>query len=891
MISALIASGGSLDFGAIFLDLALILVIAKAAAELSERVRVPAVIGEIVAGIMIGPSLLGLVEPSDAIRVLAEVGVIILLAEVGLEMDLDELRKVGRASVIVALIGVAVPMSSGFFAGTLLGESVNASLFLGAALAATSVGITARVFGDLKALSSTEARIVLGAAVADDVLGLVILTIVTRIVEQGSVDIGGLVSTIGLATGFLVVAGAVGILLVPRFLSAIGARALSPVTVGVIAAGITFGFSAAASAADLAPIIGAFVAGAALGRSTYHDKIARDFQALGAVFIPVFFMLIGMDTDVTKFFDLRVLGIAAILSTIAILGKMAAAVGARGTKSDKLLIGIGMVPRGEVGLIFASIGVSVGVFNDELYAVVLLVVLVTTVVAPPLLRIRIEKIAHSMATSESEDVDVVEPVGGWIVVVKDEVRLQGNPPSELTLPIALEAALRSAHAHPSDELNEWLHAHRNDPLTWDAATTEQLIEVLFRGTPRSWRLLDATGVIERALPEIASVIADRRGKTIELDPLQHLDMPTVEKIRTRISAASIEDSALLLAAFVTDFSEPHSVISVVDRLHLPDAVPVQVRSLVYASRLLFASAASEPFVADPRTTAQLAGYLGTPELVEKCRLLTEAKGNFNEHQYAEMINVITGVQQLLAHPELIEGMHQSLESVRRSEALELAGTLAAKERIENTTAQHLLAHEPATLARHASLVEPVAPSGKVRVAVSPTSAPDMWIVDIATRDQRGLLARLCAALNDEGLDITSAAIATWPDGAVLDTFTVRCSVAPDADRITSAAEKRLATRFSRSSLSSHTAPVNVKLTLDNSSNPWHSVVVVTGVDQPRVLQEVASAFASARIEVHHARINTDGSAITDRFEVSTRKGRKITAAQLQKVNDTLTRRG
>lgn len=400
VISAVLAAGGALDWGSIFLDLTLILIIAKAAAEVSERIGIPAVIGEIVAGIMIGPSLLGLVEPSDAIRVLAEVGVIILLAEVGLEMDLDELRKVGRVSMFVAVIGVAVPMSSGFFAGTVMGESVNASLFLGAALAATSVGITARVFGDLKALSSKEARIVLGAAVADDVIGLVILTIVTRIVEQGSVDAGGLISTIGLAVGFLLVSGAIGILLVPRLLAAIGARAMSPLTVGVVAAGITFGFSAAASGAKLAPIIGAFVAGAALGRSQYHERIAQDFKAIGAIFIPVFFMLIGMDTDVTKFFDGRVLGIAAVLAVIAIGGKMLASLGALGTTADKLVIGMGMVPRGEVGLIFASIGVSVGVFNDELYAVVLLVVLVTTVVAPPMLRLRINKIASKTATSE-----------------------------------------------------------------------------------------------------------------------------------------------------------------------------------------------------------------------------------------------------------------------------------------------------------------------------------------------------------------------------------------------------------------------------------------------------------------------------------------------------------
>jgi UTP:GlnB (protein PII) uridylyltransferase len=424
-------------------------------------------------------------------------------------------------------------------------------------------------------------------------------------------------------------------------------------------------------------------------------------------------------------------------------------------------------------------------------------------------------------------------------------------------------------------------------VQWDVETTEQLVEVLLRGSPRSWRLLDATGIIDRALPEIAQAISKRRGSTLQLDPLHHLEMPTVEKIRTRISATSVEESALLLAAFVTDFSDAQSVISVVDRLALPNQIPSQVRSLVYASRLLHSVVAIEPFVSDPRTTAQLASYLGTPELVEKCRLLTEARGDFNEYQYGEMINVITGVQQLLAHPELIEGMHESLENVRRSEALELAGTLAAKERIENTSAQHLLAYEPATLARHASLVEPVPTQGKVRVEVHPTSANDMWIIDIATRDQRGLLARLCAALVDEGLEVTSAAISTWADGAVLDTFTVRCPIKPDAEKVAHAAQKRLATKLSLSSLPSTTTTSHLKLTLDNNSNPWNSIVVATGLDQPGVLQAIATAFAQARIEVHHARINTDGSAITDRFEVTTSKGRKITSQMLDKVSRAL----
>ncbi|MEI6629879.1 MAG: cation:proton antiporter, partial [Actinomycetota bacterium] len=170
---ALVSSVDQLDFGRILLDLALVLVVAKLAAELAERIRIPAVLGEIIAGIAVGPSVLGLVNPSDALKVLAELGVIVLLVQVGLEMDLVELRRVGRASLSVAVIGVILPMGAGVLAGHALGETMNASLFLGAAMAATSVGITARVFGDLRALSSTEARIVLGAAVADDVLGLI----------------------------------------------------------------------------------------------------------------------------------------------------------------------------------------------------------------------------------------------------------------------------------------------------------------------------------------------------------------------------------------------------------------------------------------------------------------------------------------------------------------------------------------------------------------------------------------------------------------------------------------------------------------------------------------------------------------------------------------------
>ena len=204
----------SVDLARLLLDLLIVIAAAKLAAEGAERVGVPAVLGEIVAGILVGPSVLGLVELGGergvSLGVLAEIGVLLLLVQVGMEMDLAELGRVGRASMLVAVIGVAVPFVAGAGAGVGLGFDTETAIFLGAALTATSVGITARVFGDLRALATIEARIVLGAAVADDVLGLIILTVVVKVVTGDSVTVGVVASTVGLALGFLVLSGVVG---------------------------------------------------------------------------------------------------------------------------------------------------------------------------------------------------------------------------------------------------------------------------------------------------------------------------------------------------------------------------------------------------------------------------------------------------------------------------------------------------------------------------------------------------------------------------------------------------------------------------------------------------------------------------------------------------------
>lgn len=393
----LAASAGTYDLALVLGNLLVIIVVARVAAELAERVQVPAVLGEIVAGIIIGPSVLGWIDPithleiADMVLLLGEIGVILLLFQVGLEMDLGEMAKVGRPAFLVAIIGVLVPFGAGFGVAAAFGEPGKVALFIGAALTATSVGITARVLGDLRALALRESRVVLGAAVADDVLGLVILTVVVKVVTEGSIGAGIVVETIGLAAGFLVVTGLLAVFVIPRVFTRIDRAAKSSTTIVAVAFALTLALSLLANQAKLAFIIGAFMAGLGVGRSPQHERIAEGLNPLGHIFIPVFFASIGINADLEAMFEPSVLALAGVLTVVAVVGKLVAGLGLGKGDGDKLLVGIGMMPRGEVGLIFASIGLSKGVLDDELYGALLLMVLVTTMLTPPLLRWKLSR--------------------------------------------------------------------------------------------------------------------------------------------------------------------------------------------------------------------------------------------------------------------------------------------------------------------------------------------------------------------------------------------------------------------------------------------------------------------------------------------------------------------
>jgi Kef-type K+ transport system membrane component KefB/predicted amino acid-binding ACT domain protein len=875
MINTVLGSASeTLNIGRILLDLTIILIVAKVAAEVSDRIHVPAVIGEIVAGIMIGPSVLGLVDTGDMLFFLAELGVILLLIQVGLETDIIELKSVGRASILVAIIGVVLPMALGFGASSLLGESVNTSLFVGAALTATSIGITARVFGDLRALATVEARTVLGAAVVDDVLGLIILTVVTRIVEQGSVGIGTIASTIGLAIGFLAVTSTVGFTIFPQLFARIAKGARSTSTVSVVAIGIALGFSVLADKAHLAPIIGAFVAGLALRRIATHERVERDVSSLAQIFVPIFFLNIGISTNIRAMADARVIGVALILSAVAIVSKIAAASGAIGSRGDKLTIGFGMLPRGEVGLIFASIGLSVGALSEELYGSVLVVVLVTTLIAPPLLRWRLGTQAQAIEDSTAL---AMRPLEGWVKTIDGQIVLNGAPPVRSLVEIGLASASLAVDARPSSQLLDWFALHRNATLSWNDDATIGLLRVLRHGSARSWRFLETIGFIQRALPEVSEAMAARSSDSTELDPTHSLQFPTVEAI-CLTTHSSTDD--LVLAAFAKDISDSGSNgPDAIARLGLDLSTSKSVLMLLDGSQLLRNIVQSEPLQITPRLLAQIANHLKNPLLVEQCRQLVSARQDLSDTQNLALVGIVADVQEVLAHPDLVDSESNTLVESRLQAALALTANEAIRVRITHAPASYALTHTPKQLLDHALLVEPMPRSGDARIVVLPTQNNDQWLVNIACRDRPELLARLSGALSSIDLNVTNAEIATWADGAVLDIFTVESTVEPRLGAVSDAVQRSLKSR----SVKTSGGPYKLAVRLDHSAHPWHTIMRVDGDDSTGLLRDITATLAKLKVVIHHAQIGTDQGQVRNMFEVSDAHGRKLSEQASNKI--------
>lgn len=385
LVLAAAADGTVMPFPQFLLAMAATLVAAVVLGALAQRVGQPAVLGELLAGVLLGPSLLGIIDPADSvIHAIGELGVLVLLFQIGLHTDLRSILKVGAPAVAVGLVGVIVPAVGGYLVAQALGIHGVAALVCAAALTATSIGISARVLTDLGRLNTKEGQIVLGAAVLDDVIGLIMLSIVAGIAGGAAVTVAGVSTTTGIALGFLVVAIAVGSKTVPALFARIeklpGSGAL-----GILGLAFALALAAAADYAGSAMIIGAFAAGLVLHNTPQRKRVEKATTSLGYFFVPIFFAVVGAAVDLRSLADPRILLIGGVLTVVGAAGKFISGYAPVWFKGDKALIGAAMIPRGEVGLIFAQLGRTTGVLDAGLFSALLLMVMVTTFMAPPLL--------------------------------------------------------------------------------------------------------------------------------------------------------------------------------------------------------------------------------------------------------------------------------------------------------------------------------------------------------------------------------------------------------------------------------------------------------------------------------------------------------------------------
>lgn len=372
-------------------QLVVILLSAKLFGELAERLGQPPVLGELLGGVALGLGVVRFFRPEAPIlETLSELGVLLLMFQTGLRSDLGELLEVGSSSMAVAATGVALPFLAGWGAMTAFGRGGLPAVFVGAAMTATSVGITARVLSDLGKLRTREARIVLGAAVLDDVIGVILLAVVSGAAATGAFSVVLALRTTLLSAGFLGAALWLGPHMTRRLVALLSRMRVGGV---LVASAVVFAFSAAllAHALGTALIVGAFTAGILLAGTERRVDVDAAIAPVADLFVPVFFVMTGARADLRAYLPLRpdaagLLGLTAALIALAVFAKLAAGWAARGPGLNRLAIGVGMIPRGEVGLIFAGLGLSSGVLDKPLFAALVGMVVATTLVAPPLLK-------------------------------------------------------------------------------------------------------------------------------------------------------------------------------------------------------------------------------------------------------------------------------------------------------------------------------------------------------------------------------------------------------------------------------------------------------------------------------------------------------------------------
>ncbi|MHB1284233.1 MAG: cation:proton antiporter [Metallibacterium scheffleri] len=370
----------------ILLSLFVVFVAARIGDELAQRMRMPGVVGEIVAGALLGPSLLSWVHPGVVLDALAEVGVVFLLFAVGLETRLVDLKRVGLIAFMVGTLGVIVPFGGASLWAHLEGFAWNKSMFIAAAFVATSAGITARVLQEMHALQRREAHVILAAAVIDDILAMLLLGVVVSTQGSGVADPVHLLIVVAEAVGFVVVVGWLGTRVARRRSAWLERPRMTMSALSIVLA-LCLGLAWLSTRFGLAAIIGAFLAGLIASETDQREQLEHQMKPLLTLLTPFFFVMTGVKLDVRVFLNPDALIMLSIATLLAVVTKwLGAYLGSLklGHRSA-MAVGIGMVPRGEVGVVVASLGLAAGVFSAEVYAVIVAMSLLTSILTPPLL--------------------------------------------------------------------------------------------------------------------------------------------------------------------------------------------------------------------------------------------------------------------------------------------------------------------------------------------------------------------------------------------------------------------------------------------------------------------------------------------------------------------------
>ena len=398
-----------------FLYLLVILLSARLFAEIAVRLKSPSVIGELFAGIVIGPSLFGWIEPVEALKLMAEIGIILLLFEVGLSTDIKRLIKSGRKSTIVAFIGFIAPLIFGFSIAFWMFElSLLVSLFIGGTLTATSIGITVRVLTDLKLNNSHQGQIVLGAAVLDDILGVMLLALLYEFSIGGGVNFVNAAKVLVFVSAFFILAPMLAKLMsivIKRFHANSEIPGLIPTTI----VSLVLFFAWLAHVVGAPELLGGFAAGLALSRrfflplgitlrkdENFAKAIEQEMQPIISLFTPIFFVVVGLSINLRAidWSSPQVWIFSFVLLIAAIVGKLIGSFFIRENLASKIMIGMSMVPRGEVGLIFAELGRFSGIFNNEIHAGMVIVIVLTTIIPPFTMKYFYKRYSHLLVEAK-----------------------------------------------------------------------------------------------------------------------------------------------------------------------------------------------------------------------------------------------------------------------------------------------------------------------------------------------------------------------------------------------------------------------------------------------------------------------------------------------------------